>query len=236
MRTYPGIYAPWALPAPFPCWDEVDPCCSAVAVGPCDHVLSLQMLPVVGSPMSGSVTMAGVFLVAGVVMVLLTVWMALMSRIVVCTLAGGSLVGAAGDAGQAGECCAVSPVCGTKKVQCAGTHHCIPHWELCDQHQDCEDGWDEEGCPQQPCLLGQWQCRNRVCIMAEWKCNGIDDCGDSSDEDICGKQEHWMLLSRVSPVWAMCKLRENFVFLDSNFPWDGGKLPRKLLMLCRASP
>lgn len=199
-------------------------------------MLSLQMLPVVGSPMSGSVTMAGVFLVAGVVMVLLTVWMALMSRIVVCTLAGGSLVGVAGDAGQAGECCAVSSVCGTKKVQCAGTHHCIPHWELCDQHQDCEDGWDEEGCPQQPCLLGQWQCRNRVCIMAEWKCNGIDDCGDSSDEDICGKQEHWMLLSRVSPVWAMCKLRENFVFLDSNFPWDGGKLPRKLLMLCRASP
>ncbi|RMC13904.1 hypothetical protein DUI87_08987 [Hirundo rustica rustica] len=76
-------------------------------------------------------------------------------------------------------------VCGTKKVQCPGTHHCIPHWELCDRHQDCEDGWDEEGCPQQPCLPGQWQCRNRVCIMAEWKCNGIDDCGDSSDEDVC---------------------------------------------------
>ncbi|NXM33720.1 LRP2 protein, partial [Oxyruncus cristatus] len=84
------------------------------------------------------------------------------------------------------ECCAVpSTVCGTKKVQCPGTHHCIPHWELCDQHRDCEDGWDEEGCPQQPCLPGQWQCRNRVCIMAEWKCNGIDDCGDSSDEDVC---------------------------------------------------
>ncbi|XP_050752686.1 low-density lipoprotein receptor-related protein 2-like [Gymnogyps californianus] len=76
-------------------------------------------------------------------------------------------------------------VCGPKKVQCPGTHHCIPHWELCDRHQDCEDGWDEEGCPQQPCLPGQWQCRNRVCIMAEWKCNGIDDCGDSSDEDVC---------------------------------------------------
>ncbi|NWI37416.1 LRP8 protein, partial [Picathartes gymnocephalus] len=86
---------------------------------------------------------------------------------------------------HAGECCAVSSVCGKKKVQCPGTHHCIPHWELCDRHQDCEDGWDEEGCPQQPCLPGQWQCRNRVCIMAEWKCNGIDDCGDSSDEDVC---------------------------------------------------
>ncbi|NXW95113.1 LRP2 protein, partial [Alopecoenas beccarii] len=87
---------------------------------------------------------------------------------------------------QAGcECCSVPPVCGVKKVQCPGTHHCIPHWELCDRHQDCEDGWDEEGCPQQPCLPGQWQCRNRVCITADWKCNGIDDCGDSSDEDVC---------------------------------------------------
>ncbi|NXT19968.1 LRP2 protein, partial [Syrrhaptes paradoxus] len=83
------------------------------------------------------------------------------------------------------DCCSVPLVCGVKKVQCPGTHHCIPHWELCDRHQDCEDGWDEEGCPQQPCLPGQWQCRNRVCIMAEWKCNGIDDCGDSSDEDVC---------------------------------------------------
>ncbi|KFP12618.1 Low-density lipoprotein receptor-related protein 2, partial [Egretta garzetta] len=83
------------------------------------------------------------------------------------------------------KCCSVPSVCGAKKVQCPGTHHCIPHWELCDRHQDCEDGWDEEGCPQQPCLPGQWQCRNRVCIMAEWKCNGIDDCGDSSDEDVC---------------------------------------------------
>ncbi|OXB59000.1 hypothetical protein ASZ78_002484 [Callipepla squamata] len=76
-------------------------------------------------------------------------------------------------------------VCGAKKLQCPGTHHCIPHWELCDRHQDCEDGWDEEGCPLQPCLPGQWQCRNRVCIVAEWKCNGVDDCGDSSDEDVC---------------------------------------------------
>ncbi|EOB01368.1 Low-density lipoprotein receptor-related protein 2, partial [Anas platyrhynchos] len=79
----------------------------------------------------------------------------------------------------------IPAVCGAKKLQCPGTHHCIPHWELCDWHQDCEDGWDEEGCPLQPCLPGQWQCRNRVCIAAEWKCNGVDDCGDSSDEDVC---------------------------------------------------
>ncbi|NWY07644.1 LRP2 protein, partial [Nothoprocta ornata] len=77
------------------------------------------------------------------------------------------------------------PVCGAKKVQCPGTHHCIPRWELCDRHRDCEDGWDEEGCPLQPCLPGQWQCRNRLCVMRRWKCDGVDHCGDSSDEDVC---------------------------------------------------
>lgn len=145
------------------------------------------MLPVVGTPMFGSVTMAGVFLAAGVVMVLLTAWMALMSRTVVRGLCWWDRVAVAGRQRAGCECCSVPSVCGAKKVQCPGTHHCIPHWELCDRHQDCEDGWDEEGCPQQPCMPGQWQCRNRVCIMAEWKCNGIDDCGDSSDEDVCGK-------------------------------------------------
>lgn len=64
----------------------MDPCCSATAVGPSDCVLSLQMLPAAGTPMSGSVTMAGVFLAAGAAMVLLTAWMALMSRTVVGTL------------------------------------------------------------------------------------------------------------------------------------------------------
>lgn len=85
MRTHPGTYAPWALPAPILCQDEADSCCSAIAAGPSDCVLSPQMLPVAGTPMSGSVTMAGVFLAAGAVMVLLTAWMALMSRTVVCT-------------------------------------------------------------------------------------------------------------------------------------------------------
>lgn len=86
MRTHPGTYAPWSLPTPVLCQDEVDPCCSAIVVGPSDCVLSLQMLPVAGTPMSGSVMMAGVFLAAGAAMVLLTAWMALMSRTVVCTL------------------------------------------------------------------------------------------------------------------------------------------------------
>ncbi|KAM8808283.1 uncharacterized protein ACNFOS_001969 [Eudromia elegans] len=99
-----------------------------------------------------------------------------------CILGGWRCDGAADcpDGSDERDC-----VCGAKKVQCPGTHHCIPHWELCDRHRDCEDGWDEEGCPLQPCLPGQWQCRNRLCVMDSWKCDGVDHCGDSSDEDVC---------------------------------------------------
>nr|XP_028568727.1 prolow-density lipoprotein receptor-related protein 1-like [Podarcis muralis] len=75
-------------------------------------------------------------------------------------------------------------VCGDK-VPCRGNKQCIDPWKVCDQHKDCEDGSDEANCPPKNCLAGQWQCKNRVCVMEDWKCNGIDNCGDRSDEDGC---------------------------------------------------
>ncbi|KAL8202830.1 UNVERIFIED_CONTAM: hypothetical protein K2H54_026446 [Gekko kuhli] len=72
--------------------------------------------------------------------------------------------------------------CREKKVPCQGTNQCIDPWEVCDQHIDCEDGSDEKNCLLDKCLTGQWQCKNKVCIMEEWKCDGIDNCGDLSDE------------------------------------------------------
>ncbi|XP_072847960.2 uncharacterized protein LOC110070575 isoform X1 [Pogona vitticeps] len=75
--------------------------------------------------------------------------------------------------------------CARKKLPCQGTNQCINPWEWCDQHKDCEDGSDEANCPLNNCLPGQWQCKNKICIMEDWKCNGIDDCGDNSDEEIC---------------------------------------------------
>ncbi|XP_073910806.1 low-density lipoprotein receptor-related protein 2-like isoform X2 [Castor canadensis] len=81
--------------------------------------------------------------------------------------------------------CERSPACPDQKVQCPGKPRCLDAWELCDVHQDCEEGSDKAHCPQSHCLPGQWQCQNKVCVMDSWKCDGIDHCGDSSDEEAC---------------------------------------------------
>nr|XP_025041567.1 low-density lipoprotein receptor-related protein 2-like [Pelodiscus sinensis] len=85
-------------------------------------------------------------------------------------------------------------VCEEKKIPCRGNTQCIDPWEVCDLHEDCEDGSDEANCPQNHCLPGQWQCKNKVCIMEDWKCNGVNNCGDSSDEDICAHCPEGMIL------------------------------------------
>ena len=32
------------------------------------------------------------------------------------------------------------------------------------------------------CLKNQVLCTNKKCIPKDWTCNGVDDCGDRSDE------------------------------------------------------
>ena len=37
------------------------------------------------------------------------------------------------------------------------------------------------------CEVDKFQCSNKKCIESSRACNGVDDCGDSSDELDCGK-------------------------------------------------
>lgn len=79
-----------------------------------------------------------------------------------------------------------------KRFQCEN-HRCVPRYQLCDGHDNCGDGSDENNmtlCASRlkPCnLYAEFQCANKKCIDRGRVCDFADDCGDSSDELGCRK-------------------------------------------------
>ncbi|KAM6959084.1 sortilin-related receptor [Aplochiton taeniatus] len=106
---------------------------------------------------------------------------------------------------------------------CQNRAQCLFQSLVCDGTKHCEDGSDEDaeyaGCATpsefgKVCDAYTFQCANGVCVSLEWKCDGMDDCGDYSDEANCasptevpGCSRYFQFEcrnSRCVPTWWKC--------------------------------
>ncbi|KAJ8925441.1 hypothetical protein NQ315_009274 [Exocentrus adspersus] len=64
-------------------------------------------------------------------------------------------------------CSSNSSICVLNSAKCNGTSEC-PHHE---DEKDCSD-----------CNVDEFSCDNKKCIPVQWICDGVNDCGDNTDE------------------------------------------------------
>ena len=87
--------------------------------------------------------------------------------------------------------------CSTRTVECADNFQCtdsevcIPYNLTCDGVLHCPGGSDEDKkyCTVRRCKPGYLQCSNNKCVLESARCNGVDDCGDFTDESGCSCDE-----------------------------------------------
>uniref|UniRef100_A0A1B6DW73 Sortilin-related receptor n=1 Tax=Clastoptera arizonana TaxID=38151 RepID=A0A1B6DW73_9HEMI len=108
--------------------------------------------------------------------------------------------------------------CEEYQFLCKKNKRCIFNSWVCDGDYDCGEGdlSDEEMCttlppssqpPSKPgpstsdhCSEWMFECSNKRCIPLWWKCDGVDDCGDKSDENMCSPDTENSSGPRISPT------------------------------------
>ncbi|XP_045625309.2 sortilin-related receptor isoform X2 [Procambarus clarkii] len=135
-----------------------------------------------------------------------------------------------------------SHTCEVWQFQCHNKQCIFSSWR-CDGEADCSDESDEVGCdnvttttPQSSIPLGpllpptnlnctefMFRCTNKICIPFWWRCDGLDDCGDASDEDGCSQSgaraNTTTTVAPTTPVLQSCQ-KDQFQCTTGSCIWE----------------